>query len=241
MLVVLAGPCHACLELLAVCRVRVTLIALAGSVGNRSLLVSISLASFVRAFTAAHLVRNVDLLRDAVPDGVDAVTIAESLENAITTYHDEVEVVLHLEAFDVRLANDDVRVATVPRPLSFNVTKCLRHGEATREDAQRTLHVQVLLARMSGSFRECLRAIDLASGRLYSYFLQFIVGLVVTTQHANLLSSIDRHDGSRVTDIDDVDHLVDDHDDGCARARPLRTNRLSGHQVLSPRLGLLNE
>lgn len=164
--------------------------ALAGSVGSRSLLV-VALASLVGAFAATHLVRNVDLLRDTVPDGVDAVTIVESFENAIAADHDEVEVVLHLEAFDVWLADDDVRVATVPRPLGFDVAKGLRHREATGEHAQRTLHVQVLLAWVSSRLRERLRAVDLATGRLNSYFLQFIVGLVIATQHTNLLTSID--------------------------------------------------
>ena len=181
------------------------------------------------------------MLCDSVPDGIDAVTISEPLEDAVATDHDEVEVVLYFEALDVGLAHYNVRIAAVAWPLRLDVAERLRHREAPREDAQRALHVKILLARMSGCLGESLRAIDLTARCLDSNLFQLVIRLVITAEHANLLATVDRHDGSRVSDVDDVDHLVDNHDDGSARARALRTDSLPGHEVLSSSLRLLNQ
>jgi len=92
---------------------------------SSSLLVVISLASFVGAFTAAHLQRDVDLFSYSVPNGVHAVSVVQPLKDSIATNHDEVEVILYFEAFDVRVAHNDVGIATKAWPLGFNVSECL--------------------------------------------------------------------------------------------------------------------
>ena len=106
------------------------ILALFASVGrgiacSSSLLVVISLTSFVRAFTATHLEGDVDLFSYSVPNGVDAVSVVQPLKDSVATNHDEVEVILDFEAFDVRIAHNHVWITTEAWPLCFNVSKCL--------------------------------------------------------------------------------------------------------------------
>ena len=92
---------------------------------SSSLLVVVSLAALVGSFAAAHFEREVDLFSYPVPNGVNAVSVVEALENAIAANHDEVKIVLNLEALDVGVANDDVWIASEPRPLGLDVSESL--------------------------------------------------------------------------------------------------------------------
>jgi len=111
-----------------------------------SLLVVVSLAALVGSFAAAHLEREVNLFGYSVPDSVDAVSVREALENAIAANHDEVEVVLHFEAFDVGVADDDVGVAAEAWAFGLNVSEGLGYRETTRKYSQRSLDVEILLS-----------------------------------------------------------------------------------------------
>lgn len=64
---------------------------------------------------------------------------------------------------------------------------------------------------------------------------------MISGKDTDLSSSVDGHDGSRVSDIDDVDHVVDDHNDIGARTGSLRTDILPGHEVLCPSLSLFDQ
>lgn len=88
---------------------------------------------------------------------------------------------------------------------------------------------------------EGLSPIDLAASRLDADLFELVVRLMVTGQYADLVARIYGHDCARVSNIDDVDHLVDNHNDGGAGAGTLRANVLAGHQVLSTGLGLFDE
>ena len=88
--------------------------------------------------------------------------------------------VLHLEALDIRFADDDVGVATKLWSLGFNVSEGLGYAKSTREDSQWALHVQVLLSGHGSSFGESLGSVDLASCSLDSDLLKFIVWLVIS-------------------------------------------------------------
>ena len=68
-----------------------------------------------------------------------------------------------------------------------------------------------------------------------------VVGLVVTREHCDLSARVDRHDAATVANIDDVGHVIDDHDYGGARARSLWTNLLARHGILSSSLSHLNQ
>lgn len=212
-----------------------------GGISSGSLLVIVSLAALVGSLAAAHFEREVDLFSYSVPDGVDAVSVVEALENAIAADHDEVEVVLDLEALDVGVADNHVRVAAEPRPLGLNVPEGLRDREAAWEDPQRTLHIEILLPRALGGFGKGLRSIYLSAGCLNSDLLELVVWLVVSGEHADLRASVDGHDGPGVAYVDDENRLIDNHDDGGAGAGPLGAHGLSCHQVLGPGLGLLDE
>jgi len=139
----------------------------------------VALAS-LEGITDSHLVLCVNLLRDALPDGVDAIAVVESLEDAVATDHDEVEVFLHLEALDIGVTHNYIRVSTVFGSLGFDVAEGLRYGEAAGENAEGTLHVQILLSWVGCSLGKCLCSINLSASSLNSDFLHLIIGLVIS-------------------------------------------------------------
>lgn len=53
--------------------------------------------AFGFAVSVAHFVRNVNLFCNRTPNLVDAVSIVQTLEDAVATDHDEVKVVLDFE------------------------------------------------------------------------------------------------------------------------------------------------
>lgn len=103
--------------------------------GCSSLLVVVSLAALVGAFASAHLQREVDLFRYSVPDRVHAVPVREALENTVAANHDKVEIVLNLEALDVWIADDYVRVASETGAFGLNISECLGYRESTWENS----------------------------------------------------------------------------------------------------------
>ena len=92
---------------------------------SSSLLVVVSLAALVGSFAAAHFEREVDLFSYSVPNGVNAVPVVEALEDAVAADHDEVKIVLNLEALDVGVANDDVWIASESWPFRLDVAEGL--------------------------------------------------------------------------------------------------------------------
>lgn len=207
------------LVLVVLAGARLLLVPIVLCVHHRGIALALLVAfATLQGVTAADFVGNLYLLVDTLPDCVDAVAVGQALENAVATDHDEVEVVLNAEALDIGLANDYVRVASVTRPLGLDIAECFRNRESPREDSERTLDVQVLLARVRGCLCEGLSPIDLAAGGLDADLLKLVVRLVVPGQHADLVSSIYGHDSAGVADVDDVDHFVDNHDDGSAGA-----------------------
>ena len=65
-------------------------------VDSCSLFAFIPLASAL-AVPVAEFVSYIDLFSNLAPYSINAVTVSQALENAITTNHDEVEVVLNSE------------------------------------------------------------------------------------------------------------------------------------------------
>ena len=172
----------------------------------------ISLAALI-SFSGSHLVGYGDLLRDPLPHCIDTLSVAQSFKDSIATNHYKVKVVLYLEALDIWVAHNNVGVATVSWALSLNVSEGLRNRETARENSQWSLDVEILLARVSCSLSEGLRSVDLSTGCLDSDLLELIVRLVVTREHTDLGASVDRHHSSGVSHIDDINHIVNDHND----------------------------
>lgn len=63
------------------------------------------------------------MFSDPVPYGVNTVSVVQPLEDSVTADHDEVEVVLNLEALDVGVAHNHVGVASIPRALCLNISE----------------------------------------------------------------------------------------------------------------------
>ena len=55
----------------------------------------------------------------------------------------------------------------------------------------------------------------------YSLHLDFICGLMVSREQEELLSTISRHDGSAITCVGAVAHVIDDQDDDGTTSRPI--------------------
>ena len=117
-LVVLTTASHARLDSFPVCTLTPVL-----AVGLATL--AIPLPTF-EGLSAANLVGDADLFVDTFPTHVDAVSVVEPFEDAITTNHDKVKVVLHLEALDVWLAHNHIGIAAIARSLCLNVAESLR-------------------------------------------------------------------------------------------------------------------
>ena len=64
-----------------------------------------------------------DLLFDSPPDGIHALLVVKSFKNSIAPDHEEIEVIFQFETAYLRIADDDVCIATVLLFLGFNVTK----------------------------------------------------------------------------------------------------------------------
>ena len=206
-----------------------------------SLLVVFSFASFVGSFSTAHFQRKVNLFSDSVPDGVNAIPVVKSFEYSVATDHYEIKIILDFEAFNVWVAHDDIRITTEARTLCFNITESFRYWQTTWENTERTLNIKILLTRPLCCFCKCLSSVYFSSSCLNPDFFKFVIWLMVTRQHSNLRASINGHDCPGVTDIDDVDHIVNDHDNSGTRSRSLWIDCLSGHEVLGSCLSLFDQ
>lgn len=102
------------------------------------------------------------------------------------------------------------------------------------------MNIQVLFPWTACSLGKGLSSVDLSSCCLDSNLLLLVVRLVVSGQNSDLSTGVDGHDSPRVSDVDDVDHVVDDHDHVGAGSGSLRTHILPCDHILSSLLGLLN-
>lgn len=116
-LVVLAAASHARLDSLPVCTLGAIL-----AVGLTALAVTLST---LEGLSSADLVGDADLFVDSVPTHVDAVSVVKPFKDAVAADHDEVEVVLHLETLDIRLAHNHIGIATIAWSLGFDVSEGL--------------------------------------------------------------------------------------------------------------------
>ena len=83
----------------------------------------------------SQVVRSVVL--DALPDALDAVLVAQLVENAIACQHDEVVVLRDLELLDLGRRNHHVRIASKFLDFGLDVAEGPRDGEAAGQHAQR--------------------------------------------------------------------------------------------------------
>jgi hypothetical protein len=103
-------------------------------------------------------------IKGRLPHGVDDFSVVQTVEDAIAANQNEVEVRLDLEAANLRLADDHVRVSSEALSLRFDVTEGPSYRESSREDPKRTLYVDIFLVRVQRGSSEGLRSIDLATG-----------------------------------------------------------------------------
>jgi hypothetical protein len=66
------------------------------------------------------------LFVNPIPHAVDNLLVVETLKDTVAPNQEEVIVVLKLETQNFRLANDNVLVASVSRPLRFDVAESAR-------------------------------------------------------------------------------------------------------------------
>ena len=117
MLIVLATTSHTRLDSLPV--------------GTLASILAVSLITFAvplstfESFSPANLVGDTDLFVDTLPAHVDTVSVVKSLKDSVAADHDKIEVILHLEALDIWLTNNNIRVSTIPRSLCLNVSESL--------------------------------------------------------------------------------------------------------------------
>lgn len=94
---------------------------------------------------------------------------------------------------------------------------------------------------MGSCLCEGLSSVNLATSSLYADFFELIIRFVISREDANLISCVNRHNCSRVTDVDYINHVVNYHNDSSTGAGALRTNGLACHQVLGTGLCLFNQ
>ena len=194
--------------------------------------------SFV-CFSGSHLVWYCDLLGNPIPDGINTVPIVQSLKDTIATYHDEIKVVLNFEALNVWIADNNIWISTIARSFGFDVSECFGNRESSWEYSQGSLHIEVFLTWAGCCFSKSLGSVNLSSRCLDSYLFKFVVRLMISWEDSDLCSCINGHHSSWVSNIDDVYHVINDHDNICTGPRSLRSDILASHQVLSPSLCLL--
>ena len=156
---------------------------------NSTLFTFIAFPTLV-SFSLSHFILNLNLIRYLIPYCVDAVTVAKSLEDAITTNHYEIEIVLNFETLNIWIAHYYVWIATIARAFGFDITKCLGDRESSREDPQWSLYIKILLAWVCCCFCKCLGSIYLTTSGLNSNLLEFIIWFVISSQHTNLSTCI---------------------------------------------------
>lgn len=200
----------------------------------------VSLTSFV-SFTGSHLIWDRNLFSNPVPNSINAVPIVKSLKDSVTTYHNEIKVVLNFKAFDVWITNNDIWVTTITRSLCFNISKSFGNRESSWENSQWTLDVEIFLSWGCSCFGKGLSPVNLSSSSLDSDLFQLIIRLVISWENSDLSSCINGHHSSWVSHIDNVNHFIDYHDHVRTRSWPLWANILPCHEVLGSCLCLLNK
>jgi hypothetical protein len=103
------------------------------------------------------------LFTNTIPNAVDHLFVAELFKNTVAPDQEEVEVVLKCEHPDFWLANYNINIASILCHLSFDVPKCPRDGQPSREDSHWTLNIKIFLVWRGSSPREGLRSINLTS------------------------------------------------------------------------------
>ena len=58
------------------------------------------------------------------PPSLDALSVGQLVENAVTSQHDEIVVVLNFKAFDVWSGDHHFRIALILGSLRLDVAKC---------------------------------------------------------------------------------------------------------------------
>lgn len=189
----------------------------------------ISFTSFVRAFYGCHFVGQLNLLCNSIPNHVDAIPIVQSLKYSITTNHYEIEVVLNFEWFDIRFTNNHVGVTTVFGSLGFDVSKGFRYRKSTGKNSQWPLNIKVFLSWLTSSFGKGLGPIDLATSGLNSDLLKLIIRFVVSWENTNRSSCIDGHDCPWITNINNIDYIINYHNNRGTRSWALWAYILARH------------
>ena len=156
-----------------------TILVILGIVLNSTFFALIAFATFI-SFALAHFVLDLYLVCYLFPYSVNAVSVGEPLEDAVTANHNVVIVVLDLETFDVWVADNHIWVSTIARTLCLDISKCLRDRESSWEDSKWPLNVKIFLTWMSSCFCKCLSSINFATSCLDSDLLKLIVWLVIT-------------------------------------------------------------
>jgi len=157
-----------------------------------------------------------DLLFDTAPDGVNTLLVVQSLKDSIASNHKEIEVILQFETANLGVTDNNVRISSIFLSLSFDVTKGFGYRQATWEDSQWPLHVEVLFVGVSRRFGKGLRAVYFTTRSLDTNTFKLAIWLVITRARSNFGASIQRHKAAAITNIDDIGHIIDDHNDGCA-------------------------
>jgi len=200
----------------------------------------VSLTSFV-SFTGSHLIWDRNLFSNPIPNSINAVSVVKSLKDSITTYHNEIKVVLNFKAFDVWITNNYIWVTTITRSLCFDISKGFGNRKSSWENSQWTLDVEIFLSRGCSCFGKGLSPVNLSSSSLDSNLFQLIIRLVISWENSDLCSCINRHHSSWVSHIDNVNHFIDYHDHVRTRSWPLWAHILPSHEVLGSCLCLLNK
>ena len=181
------------------------------------------------------------LFTDALPDLVDHLLIVEALVDAITPKQEEVEVVSQLKHADLRLAHNNVRVATVFGSFGLDVAEGARNGQTAGEYAQGSLNIKVFFVGACGSLRKSLSAVYLTSGGLDPLPLQLAVGLVVPAHDGGLAARVQTHDTPAVPHVNDVGGVINYYNADRAASRTLGSHDLARILFLSPGLGDLHQ
>ena len=81
------------------------------------------------------------LLFNTIPHSIDCLLIIHSFEDTIATNQEEVKVWFQFETLYFRFTYYDVRVSSIFRTLSFDVSESSRYRQTSRENSERALDV----------------------------------------------------------------------------------------------------
>lgn len=84
----------------------------------------ISLATFI-GISLSHFILNLDLISNLIPYSIDAISVRQPFEDAVTADHDIIKVILDFEAFNIRVTDNNIWISAIARALGLNVAECL--------------------------------------------------------------------------------------------------------------------